>query len=73
MADAEGRKVFVGGIAIGVDKNNVREDFGRFGEVEDVYMPTDKETGKYRGFGFITFVNARDAEEASQSMHGYAP
>ena len=33
-------------------------------------MPTDKETGKYRGFGFITFVNARDAEEASQSMHG---
>ena len=68
--DADGRKVFVGGIPFGVDQHNIREDFGKFGEIDDVYMPTDRETGKYRGFGFITFINPRDAEEASQTMNG---
>ena len=68
--DADGRKVFVGGIPFGVDQHNVREDFGKFGEIEDVYMPMDRETGKYRGFGFVTFASPRDAEEASQAMNG---
>ena len=68
--DADGRKVFVGGIPFGVDQHNIREDFGKFGEIEDVYMPMDRETGKYRGFGFVTFASPRDAEEASQAMNG---
>jgi RNA recognition motif-containing protein len=68
--DNEGRKVFVGGIPFGVDQNGVREDFGRYGEIEDVYLPTDRATGKLRGFGFITFRDPRDAEEASRVMHG---
>jgi len=68
--DSEGRKVFVGGIPFGVDMHNIREDFGRFGEIEDVYLPTDKMTGKLRGFGFVTFKDPRDAEQASSEMHG---
>ena len=69
-ADADGRKVFVGGIPFGVEQNDIRQDFGKFGDIEDVYLPTDRETGKLRGFGFITFGSARDAEEASQEMNG---
>ena len=68
--DSDGRKVFVGGIPFGVDQHNVREDFGRYGEVEDVYLPTDRETGKLRGFGFVTFKNAPDAQAAAAEMHG---
>ena len=60
--DSEGRKVFVGGIPFGVDMHNIREDFGRFGEIEDVYLPTDKMTGKLRGFGFVG---------RSVSVHGF--
>lgn len=68
--DADGRKVFVGGIPFGVDQTNIREDFGRYGEIEDVYLPTDRETGKLRGFGFVTFKDGRDAQEASAGLHG---
>ena len=68
--DGDGRKVFVGGIPFGVEKQDVNKDFSEFGEIEDVYLPTDRETGKLRGFGFVTFKDARDAQEAASSMHG---
>ena len=68
--DSEGRKIFVGGIPFGVDKHNISEDFGRYGDIEDVYLPTDKDTGKLRGFGFVTFRDPRGAEEASAEMNG---
>eukprot|EP00966_Prymnesium_polylepis_P064714 1501250-Prymnesium_polylepis.1 len=68
--DAEGRKIFVGGLPFEADEGMIREDFGKFGEVEDIYLPTDKETGKPRGFGFVTYKDGRDAKDASDSMHG---
>jgi RNA recognition motif-containing protein len=70
MADSEGRKIFVGGIPFGVDKEGIREDFGQYGEIEDVYLPTDRETNKLRGFGFVTFRDPHAASEASKNMHG---
>jgi len=66
----EERKVFVGGIPFGVDQHVVKEDFMRFGEIEDVYLPTDRETNKLRGFAFVTFRNSQDAHEAAGAMHG---
>ena len=68
--DGEGRKVFVGGIPFGVDQHNVREDFGKYGEIEDVYLPQDRETGKLRGFGFVTFRDSRDANDAAKALNG---
>eukprot|EP00900_Chrysochromulina_parva_P010601 jgi/Chrpa1/19542/Chrysochromulina_OHIO_Genome00024522-RA len=68
--DGEGRKVFVGGIPFGVEKRDIQEDFSKFGPIEDVYLPMDRETRKPRGFGFVTFVDARDANEAVSAMHG---
>jgi cold-inducible RNA-binding protein len=70
--DGEGRKVFVGGIPFGVEKRDIQEDFSKFGPIEDVYLPMDRETRKPRGFGFVTFVDARDANEAVSAMHGCA-
>ena len=70
--DGEGRKVFVGGIPFGVEKRDIEEDFSKFGPIEDVYLPMDRETRKLRGFGFVTFVDARDANEAVSAMHGCA-
>ena len=68
--DGEGRKVFVGGIALGVDQQGVREAFEKFGDIEDVYLPSDRNTGKLRGFGFVTYRDPRDAEDAAKEMHG---
>jgi len=69
-ANTEERKVFVGGVPYGVDQHVVREDFMRFGEIEDVFLPVERETGKLRGFAFVTFRNSKDAHEAAGAMHG---
>jgi RNA recognition motif-containing protein len=70
--DGEGRKCFMGGLPFAADDGMIRDGFGKFGEIEDVYLPTDKESGKPRGFGFITFKDPRDARDASDEMHGCA-
>ena len=68
--DAEGRKIFVGGLPFEVDKEALSSDFGKFGEIEDIYLPTERETGRLRGFGFVTYRDGRDAEDAARDMHG---
>ena len=68
--DGEGRKVFVGGLPFAVDDDMIRREFGRFGEIEDIYLPRERETGKARGFGFVTFREGRDADDASRDLHG---
>ena len=66
----EDRKVFVGGIPFGVDQNVVREDFMQFGDIEDVYLPIDRDNGKLRGFAFVTYRYSKDAHAACGAMHG---
>jgi len=36
--------------------------FERFGEVGDIYLPTERGTGRSRGFAFIRYWDKRDAE-----------
>ena len=42
----------------------LQDIFEEFGEVEDLVVITDRETGRSKGFGFITFANQADAEKA---------
>ena len=51
------KKVFVGGIKDGVDEASMRDYFGKYGEVENVNIITDKETGRKRGFAFVSFTD----------------
>jgi len=48
-------KLFVGGISTETDNDKVKSYFEAFGEIEAFERPTDKATGKNRGFCFITF------------------
>lgn len=48
-------KLFVGGISTETDNDKVKTYFEQFGEIEAFERPTDKATGKNRGFCFITF------------------
>merc|ERR1712087_986818 len=68
--DADGRKIFIGGLPFSVDDDQIRSDFGKYGEIEDVYLPKERDSGKLRGFGFVTFKDPRDAEDASADMSG---
>ena len=53
--------------------DDLRELFGRFGNLSRVYLATDRHTGLSRGFAFITFYTRTDAQKAMDVLdaHGY--
>ena len=64
------KKLFVGGLSWGTDSDGLRTAFEQFGEVTDSAVISDRDTGRSRGFGFITFAQASDADDAIQGMNG---
>ncbi|KAK2411424.1 glycine-rich RNA-binding protein 4, mitochondrial [Trifolium repens] len=75
MCSAPSTKLFVGGIPFSTDEQGLREAFSRYGEVLDARIIVDRETGRSRGFGFITFNSVEEASSAiqaldSQELHG---
>ena len=65
-----GNRLFVGGLAWATDDDGLRAAFEQFGEVTDAKVITDRDSGRSRGFGFVTFRDGRDAEDAARDMHG---
>ena len=65
-----GKKLFVGGLAWATNDDSLRQAFSRFGEVTESKVVMDRETGRSRGFGFVSFANESDAEAAAEAMNG---
>ena len=63
-------KLFVGGLSWGTRDEALRDAFGPFGEVTDARVVTDRETGRSRGFGFVTYNSPQEAEAARAGMDG---
>ncbi|CAN8324354.1 unnamed protein product [Cochlearia groenlandica] len=63
-------KLFVGGLSWGTDDQSLRDAFAHYGEVVDVRVITDRETGRSRGFGFVNFGNEEAANAAIAEMDG---
>lgn len=59
-------KLFVGGLAWATTDASLRAAFSQFGEVIDAKVITDRETGRSRGFGFVTFADPSEAQQAMQ-------
>lgn len=64
------KKLFVGGLSWGTDDAMFQDAFARFGELTEAKVILDRDTGRSRGFGFVTFTQGRDADEAVKSMDG---
>ncbi len=64
------KRIFVGGLAWATDDDALREAFEAFGEVTDAKVITDRETGRSRGFGFVTFASNEAMTEAMEKMDG---
>ena len=64
------KKLFVGGLSWGTDDVALRSAFERFGDIDDAKVISDRETGRSRGFGFVTFANDADAMNAISEMDG---
>ena len=63
-------KIYVGNLPFTATEVDVRTLFAQHGAVESVSLPTDRETGRPRGFGFVEMSQA-DAARAIQSLNGY--
>ncbi|MCH7849112.1 MAG: RNA-binding protein [Planctomycetes bacterium] len=63
-------KIYVGNLSFETTETEIRELFGQYGEVEEVNLITDRETGRPRGFGFIEIRNDQAARDAIGALDG---
>jgi cold-inducible RNA-binding protein len=63
------KKLFVGGLSWDTNADSLRSAFEQYGEVTDAAVISDRETGRSRGFGFVTFAEGSDADAAIEGMH----
>ena len=64
-------KLYVGNMSFKTSEADLRDAFGKFGAVTDVYIATDRETGRPRGFAFVTMGTADEAKVAIEKMNGF--
>ncbi|KAL6973450.1 hypothetical protein U1Q18_027635 [Sarracenia purpurea var. burkii] len=63
-------KVFVGGLSYSTDDTSLREAFNKYGDVIEARVIIDRESGRSRGFGFVTYANGEEASAAIQALDG---
>jgi len=63
-------KLYVGGLSWGTNDSTLRQEFEAFGAVNEVIIITDRDTGRSRGFGFVTFADQDSAQAAISEMNG---
>jgi RNA recognition motif-containing protein len=63
-------RLYVGNLSFHSTQDSLRNAFMEFGEVTDVHLVSDRETGQSRGFGFVTMGSNDAAQNAIRSMNG---
>jgi len=63
-------QIYVGNISYGTTQESLETLFGEFGEVSSVKLITDRETGRAKGFGFITMDDDSAANKAIEELNG---
>src|SRR5277367_2940851 len=65
-----GNRLYVGNLPFQSTAESVRAAFTAFGEITDVHVVSDRETGQSRGFAFVTMGSAQEAAKAIAEMNG---
>jgi cold-inducible RNA-binding protein len=63
------KKLFVGNLSFQTTENDVTDAFAHVGAVEAVSIITDRDTGRSKGFGFVT-MSEEDADKAIGKLNG---
>jgi len=64
------KKLFVGGLSWDTSDDSLRQAFEPFGEILEAKVITDRDTGRSRGFGFVTFQDPGNANTAMTELDG---
>ncbi len=63
-------KLFVGNLSFNTTENDLREAFAAHGTVLEANLMLDRETGRGRGFGFVTMSTPEEAQKAINTLNG---
>jgi cold-inducible RNA-binding protein len=63
-------KIYVGNLAYDVTEDELSAEFGTYGKVESVSIPSDKFSGRPKGFAFVEMVSKSEAEAAIAELNG---
>jgi cold-inducible RNA-binding protein len=63
-------RLYVGNLSFNTNAEGVRAAFQEFGTVSDVHLVSDRETGRSRGFAFVTMGTPEEAAKAIEGMDG---
>src|ERR1700755_2287324 len=64
-------RLYVGNLSFNTNADGVRAAFQEFGTVSDVHLVSDRETGRSRGFAFVTMGTPEEAQKAVEGMDGH--
>jgi RNA recognition motif-containing protein len=64
-------KIYVGNLPFSATESEIRDLFAQHGTVESVALPTDRETGRPRGFGFVEMPQG-EAAKAIETLNGFS-
>ena len=65
-----GNRLYVGNLSFNTSREAIEAAFAAAGEVREVSVPTDRETGQPRGFAFVTMGSAQAAATAISQLNG---
>jgi RNA recognition motif-containing protein len=63
-------KLFVGNLSFNTTESELNTAFGAHGTVTETNLMMDRETGRPRGFGFITMSSTEEAQKAIEALNG---
>ena len=63
-------KLFVGNLSFNTTQNDLQDAFSAHGVVTEAHLPTDRMSGRPRGFAFVTMGTPEEAKAAIQAMNG---
>ena len=63
-------KLYVGNLSFDTNDQDLRELFEQYGKPTDIFIMSDRETGRSRGFGFVTMSSSEEGQAAIDALGG---
>ncbi len=62
--------IYVGNLSYQASEEDINQVFAEYGSVQRVHLPTDRDTGRLRGFAFVEMESSTQEEAAISSLDG---
>lgn len=62
--------IYVGNLAYEIEREDLNDVFGEYGNVKRIHIPTDRDTGRVRGFAFVELESEANEAKAIEILDG---